>query len=504
MRRKTPVKYVIGVDLGTSAVKTLLIGQDGNLLAEATREYQLYHDKAGWSEQEPEDWVTGTTLSLQDLLKQTGVNPVDIEGISFSGQMHGLVLLDADNQPIRRAILWNDTRTTEQCREIERKLGDKLLTLTRNPALEGFTLPKILWVKQNEPDVFARASKFLLPKDYLRLRLNGELHMDLSDAAGTLMLDVANKSWSEEVLDAFGLPGAFCLPLVEASAQVGTLTAKAAEETGLSPATKVFAGGADNACGAIGAGILSPGLTLCSIGTSGVILTYEADASADYKGKVHFFNHGKENAFYAMGVTLAAGYSLSWFRNTFAKGESFDNLLEGIDEIPPGANGLLFTPYLVGERTPHADAHIRGSFIGMDGSHTRAHFARAVMEGITFSLNESIDLFRAAGKKVDTIVSIGGGAKNPIWLQMQADIFQAKVVALENEQGPGLGAAMLAAVGSGWFPTLDACGEIFVKHARVYTPNVSVGERYEELFRIYQQIYTQTKGINHSLYAFRN
>jgi xylulokinase len=499
------MKYVIGVDLGTSAVKTLLIAQDGTVHSEATREYPLYHDKSGWSEQDPEDWVTGATAALRDLLsgKGSGVIPVDIEGISFSGQMHGLVLLDEDNKPIRRAILWNDTRTTEQCREIERTLGDKLLSVTRNPALEGFTLPKIVWVKQNEPQIFANAKKFLLPKDYLRLCLTGEMHMDLSDAAGTLMLDVANKSWSEEVLSAFELPAAFCPPLVESSAYVGKLSPKASQQTGLSEATKVFAGGADNACGAIGSGILSPGLTLCSIGTSGVILTYEADASADYKGKVHFFNHGKENAFYAMGVTLAAGYSLSWFRNTFAKGESFDSLLEGVDGIQPGSNGLLFTPYLVGERTPHPDAMIRSSFIGIDGNHNRAHFARAVMEGITFSLNESIDMFRAAGKSVDTVVSIGGGAKNPIWLQMQADIFQANVVALENEQGPGLGAAMLAAVGCGWFPSLDACGEIFVKQTRIYTPNAVAVEQYEKLFRIYQQVYRQTKEINQSLHAFR-
>ncbi|WP_372660520.1 xylulokinase [Cohnella sp.] len=498
------MKYVIGVDLGTSAVKTLLIGQDGSIKAEATREYPLYHDKSGWSEQEPEDWVKGAMSALQELAAQSGVSPRDIEGMSFSGQMHGLVLLDAHNKPIRRAILWNDTRTTGQCREIERTLGDKLLTDTRNPALEGFTLPKILWVKQNEPDLFARADKFLLPKDYLRLRLTGQIHMDLSDAAGTLMLDVANKCWSEEVLYAFGISPAFCPPLVEASAYVGDVSPEAAQEAGLSEATKVFAGGADNACGAIGAGILSTGLTLCSIGTSGVVLTYEADASADYEGKVHFFNHGKENAFYAMGVTLAAGYSLSWFRNTFAKGESFNALLEGVSDISPGADGLLFTPYLVGERTPHADAKIRGSFIGMDGSHTRAHFARAVMEGITFSLNESIDMFRAAGKAIDTIVSIGGGAKNPLWLQMQADIFRANVVALENEQGPGLGAAMLAAYGSGWFPSLDACAETFVKHAEVYTPNEDASERYEKLFRIYQQVYSRTKEINHSLDAFRN
>lgn len=497
------MKYVIGVDLGTSAVKTLLVSQDGAVRAEATREYPLYHEKSGWSEQEPEDWVAGTVESIREIVSKSGVAPEDIEGISFSGQMHGLVLLDAERRPVRRAILWNDTRTTEQCRQIEAKLGDKLLSVMRNPALEGFTLPKIEWVRQHEPEAFERARGFLLPKDYVRYRLTGAVHMDLSDAAGTLMLDVANKRWSADVLETFGIPADFCPPLVEAGACVGTLTKEAAEKTGLAAGTKVFAGGADNACGAIGAGILQPGVTLCSIGTSGVILTYEPDASADYQGKVHFFNHGKENAFYAMGVTLGAGYSLSWFRNTFAKGESYDSLLAGVGDLPPGSGGLLFTPYLVGERTPHADSVIRGSFIGMDGSHTRAHFARAVMEGITFSLHETVDIFRKAGKTVDTIVSIGGGAKNPVWLQMQADIFQADVVALENEQGPGLGAAMLAAVGCGWFPSLDACADVFVKRQKAYRPDPERSRRYAELFRIYQDVYRQTKGLNQALAAFR-
>ncbi|MGG1311710.1 xylulokinase [Cohnella laeviribosi] len=497
------MKYVIGVDLGTSAVKTLLVSQDGAVRAEATREYPLYHEKSGWSEQEPEDWVAGTVESIREIVSKSGVAPEDIEGISFSGQMHGLVLLDAERRPVRRAILWNDTRTTEQCRQIEAKLGDKLLFVMRNPALEGFTLPKIEWVRQHEPEAFERARGFLLPKDYVRCRLTGAVHMDLSDAAGTLMLDVANKRWSADVLETFGIPADFCPPLVEAGACVGTLTKEAAEKTGLAAGTKVFAGGADNACGAIGAGILQPGVTLCSIGTSGVILTYEPDASADYQGKVHFFNHGKENAFYAMGVTLGAGYSLSWFRNTFAKGESYDSLLAGVGDLPPGSGGLLFTPYLVGERTPHADSVIRGSFIGMDGSHTRAHFARAVMEGITFSLHETVDIFRKAGKTVDTIVSIGGGAKNPVWLQMQADIFQADVVALENEQGPGLGAAMLAAVGCGWFPSLDACADVFVKRQKAYRPDPERSRRYAELFRIYQDVYRQTKGLNQALAAFR-
>ncbi|MEK4252219.1 xylulokinase [Paenibacillus sp. FSL W7-1287] len=497
------MSYVIGVDLGTSAVKTLLMDRNGKIAAEATRSYPLFHDRPSWSEQKPEDWVTATIEAMKEVASAAGIDASSIEGISFSGQMHGLVLLNANGEVVRPAILWNDTRTTEQCREIEQVLGDTLLSVTRNPALEGFTLPKILWVRQHEKELFDQATIFLLPKDYVRYRLTGELHMDYSDAAGTLMLDVANKKWSKEVLSAFNLPESFCPPLVESHGLVGTLLPEVASQTGLSAETKVFAGGADNACGAIGAGILSEGLTLSSIGTSGVILSYENDKTKDFGGKVHFFNHGKEDSFYAMGVTLAAGYSLSWFKKTFAPNESFDEMLAGIENVKPGSNGLLFTPYLVGERTPHADPNIRASFIGVDGTHERIHFARAVMEGITFSLNESVDMFRQAGKTVDKVVSIGGGAQNPTWLQMQADIFNATVVSLENEQGPGLGAAMLAAYGCGWFESLEACADQFVKHADSYEPNPEAVATYESLFRVYQQVYAQTKEMNDQLVAFR-
>jgi len=497
------MSYVIGIDLGTSAVKALLLGRDGQVKGEASASYPLYHEHTGWSEQKPEDWVEGTVSALREVLTTSGVAAGEIEGISFSGQMHGLVLLDGERKPVRNAILWNDTRTTAECREIEQALGAKLLDQARNPALEGFTLPKILWVKKHEREAFDRAELFLLPKDYVRYRLTGELHMDYSDAAGTLLLDVANKRWSTDILAAFGLPESFCPPLVESHGQVGTLLPEMAEQTGLTAATRVFAGGADNACGAIGAGILSEGLTLCSIGTSGVILTYENDKQSDYAGKVHFFNHGKEDSFYAMGVTLAAGYSLSWFKQTFAASESFDSLLAGVGAVKPGANGLLFTPYIVGERTPHADSTIRGSFIGMDGAHTRDHFARAVMEGITFSLNESVAIFREAGKTVDRVVSIGGGAQNPVWLQMQADIFDAEVVSLENEQGPGLGAAMLAAYGCGWFDSLEACADVFVKHEATYKPNAEAVEAYKGLFAAYREVYAATRGLNQALAPYR-
>lgn len=497
------MSYVIGIDLGTSAVKALLVTKSGKVAAEVSRAYPLFHEHSGWSEQRPDDWVDATIEALNELASNPAVDAAAIEGISFSGQMHGLVLLDGQGVPVRNAILWNDTRTTAECREIEAVLGDDLLAITRNPALEGFTLPKILWVRKHEPEMFAKAELFLLPKDYVRLKLTGERHMDYSDAAGTLLLDVAEKAWSGKVLSAFGLPESFCPPLVESHGFTGNLLPAVAERTGLPVSVKVFAGGADNACGAIGSGILEEGLTLCSIGTSGVILSYENDKSKDFGGKVHFFNHGKENAFYAMGVTLAAGYSLSWFKKTFAPEESYDQLLAGVGEVKPGAGGLLFTPYLVGERTPHADSSIRASFLGMDGSHERVHFARAVMEGITFSLNESVDMFRAAGKKVDKIVSIGGGAQNPAWLQMQADIFNAVVVSLENEQGPGLGAAMLAAYGCGWFDSLEACASLFVKHAEEYKPNAEAAQTYQGIFRLYQQVYANTRSLNEGLAAYR-
>lgn len=498
------MKYVIGIDLGTSAVKILLVNQNGEVCKEVSKSYPLIIEKSGYSEQNPEEWVGKTRAGLAELVQQFDGDVNDIEGISFSGQMHGLVLLDENHQVLRNAILWNDTRTTKQCQEIYGVVGKKrLLEVTKNPALEGFTLPKILWVKENEPEIFERARAFLLPKDYLRYRMTGNIQMEYSDAAGTLLLNVAKREWSQEVLELFGLSTDLCPPLVESHAFVGTVASQFAEDTGLSEGIKVFAGGADNACGAIGSGILSKGRTLCSIGTSGVVLSYEERNDLDFEGKVHYFNHSEENAYYTMGVTLAAGYSLSWFKDTFAEKEAFDQFLAGIDEVPAGSNGLLFTPYLVGERTPHADSTIRGSFIGIDAAHERKHFARAVLEGITFSLNESIEIFRSSGKVIDSIVSIGGGAKNDTWLQMQADVFNAKIEKLTSEQGPGMGAAMLAAYGCGWYASLKECAEIFIQTAKTYYPIQENVEAYQKLFKIYQQIYSQTKELNEQLREFR-
>ena len=499
------MKYVIGVDLGTSAVKVLLMNEQGKVCMEISKPYPLIQLKSGFSEQDPKEWVDKTTEALRELVQKFEGNVADIEGISFSGQMHGLVLLDQKGVVLRNAILWNDTRTTEQCHRIYECVGEeRLLEITKNQALEGFTLPKLLWVKQHEPDIYHQAAVFLLPKDYVRYVMTGKIHSEYSDAAGTLLLDVAKKRWSSEMCDLVGVDVTLCPPLVESSECVGEITGDFSSQTGLAKTTKVFAGGADNACGAIGSGILSEGKTLCSIGTSGVVLSYEEKSDRDFEGKVHYFNHGEENAYYTMGVTLSAGHSLSWFKETFSNGEDFNRFLVGLENVPIGANGLLFTPYLLGERTPYADAIIRGSFIGMDSSHKRIDFARAVLEGITFSLNESIDIFRKNGKVIDTVISIGGGAKNETWLQMQADIFNATIVKLSSEQGPAVGAAMLAAYGSGWYGSLQACAEAFTSVDKTYEPIPANVERYARLFDVYKKVYVQTKELNEELKMFRN
>jgi xylulokinase len=497
------MRYVIGIDLGTSAVKVLLVNTAGQVEHEVAKKYPLIQEHPGYNEQNPEEWVAKTLQALQQLVAESGVNPAEIEGLSYSGQMHGLVLLDEKGQVIRPAILWNDTRTTEQCEAIKTVLGDKLLAITKNQALEGFTLPKILWVKEHESANFKRSTVFLLPKDYLRFRMTGRLHSEYSDAAGTILFDVVNKKWSSEICQAFDLPATLCPPLVESDDYIGTLLPEIAQITGLSQVTKVFAGGADNACGAIGAGILSEDKALCSIGTSGVFLSFEKDKYRDFAGKVHFFNHSQKDSYYTMGVTLAAGYSLTWFKDTFAENDSLEQLLDEAATVPIGSNGLLFAPYLVGERTPYVDAKIRGTFTGIDGSHKKKHFVRAVMEGIVFSINDTVEIFRVNGKCVDTIISIGGGAKNDFWLQMQADIFNGTVISLANEQGPGMGAAMLAASGLNWFPSLKDCAEHFINYRKRFEPIKENTEKYKILYQIYQKIYTQTKDINHQLFAFR-
>lgn len=493
------MRYVLGLDLGTSSLKGLLVNQAGEVVYTTSSDYPLIHPQSGYSEQNPHEWYRAAVEVMANIVETVPDAKEGLEAISFSGQMHSLVLLDENDAVLRNAILWNDVRTTAQCEKIKETLGEELISITQNKALEGFTLPKILWVKEHEPTIFEKARQFLLPKDYLGFRLTGSKQMEYSDAAGTLLLDLKNKQWSEKVLAAFDLPETICPPLVESSDKIGTLSEELTKEFGFTQTINVYAGGADNASAALGAGIISPDIGMASIGTSGVFLAYE-EAGKEYQGDLHYFYHVLRDSFYSMGVTLAAGHSLSWFKNTFAPNEDFDALLKDIGTIPAGSEGLLFMPYISGERTPYTDSKIRGSFLGMDQGHTRDHFARAVLEGITFSLKDSQKLMEErAGKNFRKIVSVGGGAKNPDWLQMQADIFDATIVTLTTEQGPGMGAVMLAAMGQGWFDSVEELVATFVKEAKTYEPVKEQVEAYEHIYAIYRDGYGATKDISHAL-----
>jgi len=490
------MNYVLGLDLGTSSLKGLLVNQEGKIVCTKSANYPLYNPQSGYSEQDPLDWIEAAKNVILELSREVSDFTSHLDGISFSGQMHSLVLLDENSNPIRKAILWNDVRTTEQCARIMEECGDIVLSQMKNRALEGFTLPKLLWVKENEPELWEKASKFLLPKDYLGYWMTGQKQMELSDAAGTLLLNIEEEQWNWNIAEHFAIPKDIFPNLVQSMDKIGNLREDLKEQFGFTKDIPIFAGGADNACAALGAGIIEENTGLCSIGTSGVFLTYEESGNKDYEGKLHFFNHVKKDSFYSMGVTLAAGHSLSWFKDTFAKNESFEELLANVSTVSPGAEGLLFTPYIVGERTPHFDSQIRGSFIGMDTRHQLVDFTRAVLEGITFSLKDSQEIMNQyADKQLNKIVSIGGGAKNKDWLQMQADIFQTTIVTLTNEQGPALGAAMIAALGSNWFSDVQECVQTFVTYGEEYTPIKENVEKYQEIYERYKRVYPAVKGV---------
>lgn len=492
--------YVLGLDLGTSSLKGLLVNEKGEIVYSASEDYPLLHPKPGYSEQDPHEWYRAAKVVLEKIVSKVPDVQQELEAISFSGQMHSLVLLDEKDQVVRNAILWNDVRTTKQCQEITETLKERLILITKNKALEGFTLPKILWVREQEPELFSKANMFLLPKDYLGFCLTGNKQMEYSDASGTLLLDSTHKKWSKEILEAFELPLSFCPPLVESTGKIGALKKELKDQFGFERSINIYAGGADNASAALGAGIISEGLGMVSIGTSGVFLTYEQEAEKDYEGELHYFHHVLPDTYYSMGVTLAAGHSLSWFKETFAPNESFDTLLKGIKQIEPGSKGLLFTPYISGERTPYTDSKIRGSFLGIHSGHQRSHFTRAVLEGITFSLKDSqVVMEKHAGKTFKKIVSVGGGSKNPDWLQMQADIFDATILTLQTEQGPAMGSVMLAALGEGWFESPEDCVATFVKPAQEIQPIPENVEKHKKIYAIYQKAYTATKDISHAL-----
>lgn len=499
------MSYLIGIDVGTSGVKTLVVSETGNIVARAVSEYPLHHPKPGWAEQDPGDWWQATLNTLQSVSQQLGPGKVkDVKAIGLSGQMHGSVFLDANGQVLRPAILWCDVRTAEQCRYIENKVGrENLIRHTSNPALEGFTAPKIVWLQQNEPDIYNKVAKVVLPKDYVRYRLTGEIFTEMSDAAGSLLLDVVHRRWSREVLEALNISPDILPEVREAIDVCGHLTQEVADLTGLPAGIPVAGGGADNACGATGAGIVKPGRILSSLGSSGVILVHTETPETDPQAKVHTFNHAIPEKWYLMGVILAAGLSLKWFRDNLGQLEKQTEALAGIDAYdllgreaaatPAGAEGLIFLPYLNGERTPHADANARGVFFGLTPRHTKGHMVRAVMEGVVFALRDSVEIIRKMGIPIRQVRAIGGGAKSPLWRQMQADIMNLEVATLNIDEGPAFGAALLAGVSAGIYTSVEEAAENTIHIVQTTSPRPQQVEQYEEYYQLFRSLYPALK-----------
>lgn len=493
------MRLLLGIDVGTTGVKVLVIDEAGGVVASGVEEYPLEMPLPGWAEQAPDSWWEATVKAIRRVL-DSGVEASDIEAVGLSGQMHGLVPLGADDRPLRPAILWCDQRPVEECDWLDRHLGDSLLEVACNPPLAGFTAPKLLWMKNSESSLYKKMKLFLLPKDYIRLQLSGEKFTDISDASGTLMVDVERGEWAAELISDMGLRTDILPAIVESERMCGWITKEAAAATGLKAGTPVAAGGADNTCAAVGTGIVHPGRVSSSIGSSGVVFAHTDELLKDHDSRLHSFNHSVPGKFYLMGVMLSAGLSFRWFRDTFGyieklseadTGEdAYDMLITFAEKAPPCCEGLLFLPYLQGERTPHKDPHARGVYCGISLRHGKEHMVRALMEGVIFGLKDSFDIVEELGIKVDEVRSTGGGGKSLFWRQMQADVFGKRVVRVNHDEGPAYGAALLAGVGAGVYPDVAAAADATVKIISVVKPRpdltavyAKAHERYRELYR---------------------
>jgi xylulokinase len=495
-------RKIIGIDVGTGGTRTVLVDEKGTLLGSATHEHaQFASPQNGWAEQDPRDWWNACQKAVGKLLRETGVSKSEIAAVGLAGQMHGAVLLNEKEEVLRPALIWCDQRTAEECRVLNETIGEqRLVELTSNPALPNFTLTKLMWVRTHEPEIWKRFHSFLLPKDYVRLQLTGVKAIDVSDASGTLLLDVVHRRWSKEMVKATGLDER-CLPEVFESPEiVGKITARAAQATGLAEGTPVVAGAGDQAGGAIGMGIVKAGCVSATIGTSGVVFAATDQPFLDPRGRLHTFCHAIPNRWHVMGVTQAAGLSLRWFRDNFgtagkAAGDPYDSLSQEAAAIPAGADGVLWAPYLMGERTPHLDSDVRGALIGLAASHGRGHIIRAILEGVAFSLKDSLTIFAEIGVPVNDIRLGGGGARSPLWRQIQADVYAKPVSLLAAEEGAAYGGAVLAGVGAGLWPSVDeACAEI-VRIASVVNPIKQSSDKLQQQYKIYRAIYPALKQI---------
>jgi len=494
---------VLGIDIGTGGTRALIVGEDGRILASATEEHEAFASpKIGWAEQRPEDWWRATGIAVRKALDQSNLRGDQISCVGFSGQMHGAVMLDAAGEVVRPALIWCDVRTEKQCKELNERIGsERLIQLTCNPALPNFTLTKLLWVRENEPESWKRVRYVMLPKDYVRFRLTGERAIDAADASGTLMLDVASRKWSAEVLEAVQI-NASLLPTVFESPDIcAKISAVGAEATGLAAGTPVVAGAGDQAAGATGMGIVTPGAVSATIGTSGVVFAATDRPALDPRGRLHTFCHAVPGRWHVMGVTQAAGLSLRWFRDRLAcpstksGGDPYETLTAEAATVPAGADGLLWAPYLMGERTPHLDAEARGALVGLTASHTRAHVVRAILEGVAFSLKDTFTIFEEMNVPVKSIRLGGGGARSSLWRQIQADVYGHEVEIVEAEEGAAYGAAILAGVGAKIWPSVDAACDSIVRVVDRIRPNPANAEVMQRNYAAYRRISPATKSI---------
>lgn len=507
------MQALLGIDLGTTGIKAALFAtDDGHVLASAFVDYPLFHPQPGWAEQNPADWWQATLVAIGTCLregKRHGVRAEDVRGVGLSGQMHGVVLLDEDAQVLRPCIIWADQRSDEQCQWITERVGlARLIEYVSNPALPGFSAPKALWVRDHEPDTFARARLLLLPKDYIRYRLTGVALMEISDAAGTCLLDVKKGTWSRELLEAIDLDPALLPPIIPADGVAGAITPEVAARTGLLAGTPVAGGGADNACGAVGNGVVRAGLALVSIGTSGVVLAYANSPQIDTSSpvpRVHTFNHAVPQAWYLMGVTQSAGLSLRWLRDNIGLPERALEQWTGLDayellareaaSVPAGSSGLFFLPYLQGERTPHLDAYARGGWIGLSAIHDRRHLVRSVLEGVAFSLKDCFAIINEQGLSIEQVRATGGGAKSPVWRQIIADVLGVELVTTSAHEGPAFGAALLAGVASGVYSSIQQACALTVHTVEQTTPDTERVTLYAQAYETYRALYPALKPL---------
>ena len=485
---------LLGIDVGTGGSRAVLVAADGAVLAAATSDHAPFTSpRTGWAEQDPADWWRASAAAIRSVCAAGG--GAGVEAVGLSGQMHGAVVLDRQDRVVRPAILWCDQRTGDECREITERVGAaRLIELTSNPAITGFTLPKLLWLRRHEPDAWARIRTVLLPKDYVRLRLTGERATDVADASGTLLFDVARRRWSDMMLEATGIDPSWMARAFEGPEVTGVVSPEAAGETGLRAGTPVVAGGGDQAAGAVGMGAVRAGVVSVTLGTSGVVFATTDEPVRDAGGRVHTFCHAVPGRWHVMGVTQAAGLSLRWFRDTFTvrggRTVPYDALTAEAGTIAPGSDGVLWAPYLMGERTPHLDPDARAALVGLSGSHTRGHVVRAILEGVAFSLRDSLETLRSMGVPVTRVRAGGGGARSPLWRQILADAFEVPIGTLVAEEGAAFGAALLAGVGVGAWPSVEAACDRVVRVAGDVAPNPAAVDAMARAYERYRTLYS--------------